>query len=50
MMVGEHTPPSPRVRGEGWDEGTSPLGSESRRGPLTLLATLVDLSPRGGER
>ena len=35
--------PSPRVRGEGRGEGTSPLGSdlrrsESRRGPLTLAS------------
>jgi alpha-1,2-mannosyltransferase len=33
--------PSPRVRGEGRDEGASPLGSESRRGPLTRIAELV---------
>jgi hypothetical protein len=43
--------PSPRVRGEGWGEGASPLGSESRRGPLTRIAALrlqSDLSPHAG--
>jgi len=40
--------PSPRVRGEGRDEGASPLGSESRRGPLTRIATQFDLSPYTG--
>ena len=29
--------PSPRLRGEGWDEGASPLGSESRQRPLTVV-------------
>ena len=38
--------PSPRVRGEGWGEGAYPLGSESRRGPLTLAS--LDLSPHAG--
>ena len=58
--------PSPRLRGEGRGEGASPLGaelrrslqccrlvpyrSELRRGPLTLVASLLDLSPRSGER
>jgi hypothetical protein len=30
-----HRPPSPRMRGEGRDEGAAPPGSESRQGPLT---------------
>jgi protein ImuA len=38
--------PSPRARGEGWGEGAYPLGSESRKGPLTLAS--LDLSPRAG--
>jgi hypothetical protein len=38
--------PSPRLRGQGRDEGASPPGSESRQRPLTL-ATL-DLSPHAG--
>jgi len=43
--------PSPRVRGEGRDEGASPLGaelrrSESRRGPLTLVRYAHSTSPR----
>jgi len=42
--------PSPRVRGEGRDEGASPLGSESRQRPLTPRASRDDLSPHGGER
>jgi len=42
--------PSPRVRGEGRDEGASPLGSESRQRPLTRRASRDDLSPHGGER
>jgi hypothetical protein len=40
--------PSPRARGEGWDEGAYPLGSESRVRPLTRLAAQSDLSPRAG--
>jgi XRE family transcriptional regulator, aerobic/anaerobic benzoate catabolism transcriptional regulator len=40
--------PSPRVRGEGWDAGASPLGSESRQRPLTRRASRDDLSPRAG--
>jgi len=40
--------PSPRVRGEGWDEGASPPRSESRRGPLTRRASRDDLSPHAG--
>ncbi len=42
--------PSPRVWGEGRGEGASPLGSESRRRPLTRIAAQSDLSPRSGER
>jgi hypothetical protein len=45
--------PSPRLRGEGWGEGASPLGSESRTGPLTRIAALrlqSDLSPQAGRR
>ena len=33
-----YSTPSPRVRGVGWDEGASPLGSESRQRPLTRRA------------
>ncbi len=33
--------PPPRLRGEGRDEGASPLGSESRRGPLTRIVEPV---------
>ncbi len=40
-------PPSPRVRGEGRDEGAFRPGSESRRRPLTRRASRGDLSPRG---
>jgi len=40
--------PSPRVRGEGRDEGASRLGSDSRQRPLTRRATRVDLSPHAG--
>jgi XRE family aerobic/anaerobic benzoate catabolism transcriptional regulator len=40
--------PSPRLRGEGWDEGASPPGSESRQRPLTRRASRDDLSPRAG--
>ncbi len=40
--------PSPRVRGEGRDEGASPLGSESRQRPLTRRASRDDLSPHAG--
>jgi excinuclease ABC subunit B len=40
--------PSPRVRGEGRDEGPLPGGSDSRRGPLTRRASRDDLSPRAG--
>ena len=38
--------PSPRVRGEGRDEGTSPPGSESRQRPLTLAHFVRSTSPR----
>jgi len=44
------SPPSPRVRGEGRDEGASPLGSESRRGPLTLARSARSTSPRAAGR
>jgi excinuclease ABC subunit B len=40
--------PSPRTRGGGRDEGASPPGSDSRRGPLTRRASRDDLSPRAG--
>jgi excinuclease ABC subunit B len=40
--------PSPRGRGEGRDEGVSPLRSESRQGPLTRRAGRGDLSPQAG--
>jgi XRE family transcriptional regulator, aerobic/anaerobic benzoate catabolism transcriptional regulator len=40
--------PSPRLRGEGRDEGAFSLGSESRQRPLTRRAARVDLSPRAG--
>ena len=40
--------PSPRLRGEGRDEGALPLGSESRKGPLTRRASRTDLSPPAG--
>src|SRR5580704_6014628 len=41
------------MRGEGWDEGAVRLGAElrrpeSRRGPLTLVTTPLDLSPHAG--
>jgi hypothetical protein len=55
--------PSPRLRGEGWDEGALPQGSDFADTPLTRIAELVigpatagrtrwqsDLSPRSGER
>ena len=42
--------PSPRTRGEGRDEGASPLGSESRRGPLTLARSARSTSPRAAGR
>ena len=42
--------PSPRTRGEGRDEGASPLGSESRRGPLTLARSARSTSPRTAGR
>jgi len=42
--------PSPRGRGEGRDEGASPLGSESRRGPLTLVRFAHSTSPRAAGR
>ncbi len=54
ILGGNAVAPSPRVRGEGWDEGALPpgsdSGSESRKRPLTRRASRVDLSPRGGER
>ncbi len=37
-FLATRAPPSPRVRGEGRGEGASPLGSESRRRPLTRRA------------
>jgi len=40
--------PSPRVRGEGRDEGAWPPGSDSRGGPLPRRASRDDLSPRAG--
>ena len=43
-----NAPPSPRVRGEGRDEGAFRLGSESRRRPLTRRASGGDLSPHAG--
>jgi len=46
--VAHTSTPSPRVRGEGRDEGTYPLGSDSRQRPLTLAS--LDLSPHSGER
>src|SRR5690348_3104638 len=42
--------PSPRVRGEGRDEGALPPGSDLLTRPLTRIAAQSDLSPRGGER
>ena len=45
-----NSPPSPRVRGEGWGEGAYPLGSESRRGPSPSFTSLSRPLPRGGER
>jgi len=42
--------PSPRARGEGWGEGASALGSESRQRPLTRRASRNDLSPPSGKR
>jgi alpha-1,2-mannosyltransferase len=39
---------SPRTRGEGWDAGALPLGSESRGSPLTRIASQFDLSPYTG--
>jgi hypothetical protein len=53
MWRGFWRTPSPGMRGEGRGEGAYPLGSESRRGPLTRIAALrlqSDLSPRDGER
>jgi len=43
VLAARIAPPSPRLRGEGRDEGASPLGSESRIGPLTPT-----LSPHAG--
>jgi XRE family aerobic/anaerobic benzoate catabolism transcriptional regulator len=40
--------PSPRMRGEGRDEGASTTGSESRQRPLTRRALRGDLSPPAG--
>jgi excinuclease ABC subunit B len=42
--------PSPHTRGEGRDEGASPPGSESRRGPLTLARSARSTSPRAAGR
>src|SRR5690349_4135097 len=42
--------PSPRVRGEGRDEGALPPGSDLLTRPLTRIAPQSDLSPRSGER
>ncbi|MGA7957003.1 MAG: shikimate kinase, partial [Xanthobacteraceae bacterium] len=42
--------PSPRVRGEGRDEGASPPGSESRQRPLTLARSARSTSPRAAGR
>ena len=50
LMIFGIASPSPRVRGEGRDEGASPLGSESRRGPLTLLRFAQSTSPRPAGR
>jgi XRE family transcriptional regulator, aerobic/anaerobic benzoate catabolism transcriptional regulator len=36
LLGADAATPSPRMRGEGRDEGASPLGSESRQRPLTL--------------
>ena len=41
---------SPRVRGEGRDEGASPPGSESRQRPLTLAHFVRSTSPRAAGR
>jgi alpha-1,2-mannosyltransferase len=48
MIRGIVHSPSPRLRGEDRDEGVSPLGSESRIGPLTRIAAQSDLSPHAG--
>ncbi|HVU41626.1 MAG TPA: glycosyltransferase family 87 protein [Xanthobacteraceae bacterium] len=50
LMILGIASPSPRVRGEGRDEGASPPGSESRRGPLTLLRFAQSTSPRPAGR
>jgi len=50
LMIFGIASPSPRVRGEGRDEGASPPGSESRRGPLTLLRFAQSTSPRPAGR
>ena len=39
-----NAPPSPRVRGEGRDEGAFQLGSELRQRPLTRIASQSDLA------
>jgi hypothetical protein len=41
--------PSPRVRGEGWDEGALPPGSDSGHAPSPARFAR-DLSPHSGER
>jgi hypothetical protein len=43
------SPPSPRSRGEGRDEGALPPGSDARARPLTRIAAQSDLSPHDGE-
>jgi alpha-1,2-mannosyltransferase len=48
LMMWGITPPSPRLRGEGRDEGAQPTRSESRIGPLTRMAMPSDLSPHAG--
>ena len=51
LLLGpDHAPPSPRARGEGRDEGASPLGSESRQRPLTLGRSAPSTSPRAAGR
>jgi len=49
-MWGIVTTRSPRMRGEGRDEGASPSGSESRIGPLTLARFAHSTSPRAAGR
>ena len=50
IVLAARSTPSPRVRGEGWDEGALPLGAAQRPRPLTRSLQLATLGscPRAG--